>query len=314
MEPGSRISARAYAKVNLALAVGPPLPAAAGGGAHAGFHPICSWMHAIDLFDDLELVRLPEGEASRYDIAWAADAPRPSPIDWPVEKDLCVRAHRGIEIQAGRPLPLALTLRKRTPVGGGLGGGSADAAAMIRAVDAMFDLHMRDVARAALARSLGSDVLFFLTAPALNQPPSAAIVSGLGDVLETAPKACAWLMLILPPMGCPTGPVYRAFDALAHAPLRDSQVRTLAAGAAEHDGRVDSAALFNDLSEASFTVAPGLREIRDRAAHALGRPVHVTGSGSTLFAVCASRAEAHVACAKVAVRDAAVRTLACGLL
>ncbi|MFN0011492.1 MAG: 4-(cytidine 5'-diphospho)-2-C-methyl-D-erythritol kinase [Phycisphaerales bacterium] len=314
MEPGGHISARAYAKVNLALAVGPPLPAGAGGGAHAGFHPICSWMHAIDLFDELELTRLPAGESSRYDISWAADAPRPSPIDWPVEKDLCMRAHRAIEARAGRTLPLALTLRKRTPVGGGLGGGSSDAAAMIRAVDTMFDLHVSDQARAAIARSLGSDVLFFLSAPALDQPPAAAIVSGLGDVLETVPKARAWLALILPPMGCPTGPVYRAFDALPHAPLREQQVRALTAGAAAHDGRVDTAGLFNDLAEPAFTVAPGLRQIRDRAALALRRPVHVTGSGSTLFAVCESSAEAQAACDRVAAGEGTVRTLACALV
>src|SRR6185295_18407432 len=122
--------------VNLALSVGPPLPA---GDPRAGMHPIASWMHAIDLCDEVWITRLVTG-ASRLDIAWADDAPRPSPIDWPSEKDLAFRAHRLLEGDTGRALPAAIRIAKRIPVGGGLGGGSSDAAATLLALNDLFAL------------------------------------------------------------------------------------------------------------------------------------------------------------------------------
>ncbi len=292
------ISIPAHAKVNLALAVGPPLPPEAG--PRAGFHPVCSWMHAIDLRDTLSLTRRDAG-TSTHALAWAPDAPRPSPIDWPLDKDLCVRAQRALEAHVGHPLPVAMTLSKRIPVGGGLGGGSADAAAMLLGLSTLFDLGLDRPALRALGAALGSDVAFFLggqthdTGPAGAPPP--ALVSGLGDRIEPVARTTGWLALIFPPVGCPTGPVYRAFDA-ALAPghtLRDHAVRDLAAHTAA-TAAIPSDRLFNDLAEPAFAVAPGLRALRDTAAATLGRPVHVTGSGSTLFALCPSRAAAEAAC------------------
>src|SRR4051794_7506089 len=111
---------RAYAKVNLALSVGPPNPQR---GPGAGYHPISSWMHAIDLFDDVEVEPLPPGAKDQYDIRWTPSAPVRSIVDWPLDRDLAVRAHRLIQKHTGRRLPVSLALTKRIPVGAGLGGG-----------------------------------------------------------------------------------------------------------------------------------------------------------------------------------------------
>lgn len=262
---------RAYAKVNLALAVGPPIPAGRPG---AGYHPIASWMHAIDLFDEVTARRLPDGAASVYRVAWAAGAPRPSPIDWPVERDLGARAHRALEDAAGRPLPVELTATKRIPVGGGLGGGSSDAGAALILLDALFGLGLGRERLGAIGLSLGSDVPYFVD----GAPPRPALVTGLGERIERTRQAVAELVLLLPAFGCATGPVYRDFDASPPTRLREAPVRALAATA-----RVADAALFNDLSSAAERVEPRLAELRRRAHAAAGVPVHMTGSGSTLF-------------------------------
>ena len=304
------ISARAYAKVNLALAVGPPLPPSAG--AHAGFHLICSWMHAVDLFDDLSLTRLHHNDHSRHEIAWASDAPKPSPIDWPIEKDLCVRAHRLIEQRTARTLPLHLALRKRIPVGGGLGGGSSDAASTILAINTLFALNLSPQTQLDIARSLGSDVAFFLSSPTPLSPPAPAIVSGLGERLDPLAPVSGCLLLILPPMGCPTGPVYRAFDAAPAKPVPEADIRALATRAAR-ESRIPHADLFNDLAAPAFAVAPSLAAIRDAATRTLNQPVHITGSGSTLFSVfdapaaaAAARDRVRSACPGVAAITAAL--------
>ena len=256
----------APAKVNLALAVGPP--------AEDGMHPISSWMVTIDLCDELLVTRLPDDRFSRYAILWHEEARRRSDIDWSITRDLAVRAHLALEAHVGRRLPVQLKLEKRIPVGGGLGGGSSDAAAMLRAVDALFDLGLGDEELARIGAGLGSDVPFLVRG-------GSAIVEGLGERLEPhAAHPELHLVLLLPESACPTGPVYAAFDEQSPGPLRDDAVRRLAG-----DGTLppDPAALFNDLAPAAMRLAPELGTLSDAFGALAERPAHLTGSGSTLF-------------------------------
>lgn len=260
------VARRAPAKLNLALAVGRAHPA---GDPHAGMHPIASWMHTIDLSDEVEVTPLRQGP-SRHSVEWAPDALRPTPIDWPIDRDLAVRAHALLERETGRSLPIILSLRKRIPVGGGLGGGSSDAAATLLAIDHAFDLHLRPERLLTLARELGSDVPFFLE-------PGPAIVEGLGERITRVEPRSDEVVLIVPPFACPTGEVYRAFDQSPPAPLRDAEIRRLA-----RDG-LEPRALFNDLTAAAIAVQPALAVLTERIRSVVPHPVHMSGSGSTLF-------------------------------
>lgn len=298
------VTLQAHAKVNLALAVAAPLPA---GHPRAGMHPIASWMAPLDLADDLTISALPPGSASVFDLAWHADAapalssapaahsaahPAPAPltIDWPLEKDLAFRAHAALSAHVGRPLPVAVTLRKRIPAGGGLGGGSADAAAMLRGLDHLFHLALPEATLHALAAALGSDIPFFIDAsrppapaPAPTLPPRPALVSGLGERVQRLPARGerVAITLVFPPFGCPTGAVYRAFDDAPPSRFREDEAARLAA--APHPPTDDD--VFNDLAPAAERAEPRLAALRRELSGALGRPVHVSGSGSTLFAL-----------------------------
>ncbi len=267
------MSRRAYAKVNLALAVGPPIPA---GRPNAGYHPIASWMHSIDLYDEVAVRRLGDDGASRFRVEWAADAPRRSPIDWPAEKDLAFLAHAALERAAGRTLPVELTVRKRIPAGGGLGGGSSDAAATLVLIDEVFGLGLGAARLREIGLTLGSDVGFFVDPP--HSPARPAFVGGLGDEVERVPAARGSLLLVIPPLGCETGAVYRAYDGAPAASFRVDEVRALARAAA-----LDGLRFFNDLSAAAERVEPRLGELRRRAERVTGGPVRMSGSGSTLF-------------------------------
>ena len=263
------IALQAPAKLNLALSVGPP--------DERGMHPICTWMVTVSLCDDLLVTRLDEGRLSRYVVLWHADAPRPREINWPVRRDLAARAHVALEHHVGRPLPVHLTLDKRIPVGGGLGGGSSDAAAMLRAVNELFDLGLTNDTLREIAAGLGSDVAFFVGG-------GSALVHGFGERVETLTGTGELhAAIVLPDAFCPTGRVYAAFDeSPATAAWRGDEVRALAKrGAAPPPESV-----FNDLATAAIHVAPGLSEPLRRLGELAERPAHVAGSGSSLFVLC----------------------------
>lgn len=260
------------AKVNLTLSVGPPRAA-------DGMHPICSWMVRVSLYDDLTIVPRTDA-ASSYDIAFADDAPQPSPIDWPVESDLAVRAHRLIERHVGRELPVQMVVRKRIPVGAGLAGGSSNAATMMIALNETFDLGLTRDTLAELSGQLGSDIAFFFG------PPS-AVISGVGDVIEPGPEYHTRrdLVLLLPPLSCNTGAVYRQYDAQIAGrdiAVEDYRYCTQPSGNA-HDFMMQA---FNDLQEPAFDVEPRLREIESKCVELLDTYPQVTGSGAAMFIVC----------------------------
>jgi len=274
--PKVRISA--HAKVNLALALAGPEPP---GSAREGWHRICTWMHAIDLADEVLVEPLVRGSASTWSARWADDAPRPGLVDWPVEKDLAWRALKAIERHVGRPLPTRIVLTKRIPTGAGLGGGSSDAAATLVGVDRAWGLGLGLDTLRHLGATLGSDVPFFIDR---HNPVPPGVVSGFGEIVERTARATGTLVLLIPHFGCPTGRVYAAFDELWRqggiGPLRAREVHRMADIAI-----ADNARLFNDLAGPACMVAPGLAPLRAAAAEAIGREPHITGSGSAMFAV-----------------------------
>ena len=285
---------RAHAKINLALSLAGPEPA---GAPRAGWHRISTWMHAIELADDVLIEPLAESSdaVSTWSARWAPDAIRPGVIDWPPERDLAWRALRAVEAHVGRPLPTRLVLTKRIPTGAGLGGGSADAGTTLLAVNQAWGLGLGVDVLQTLGATLGSDVPFFVDTPGTgSDAPGPAVVGGFGEAIERTPRAAAELVLMVPAFGCATGSVYRAFDESVKSghsgTLEAERIEALA-----RRGTVDSAALWNDLAEPACAVQPELTSLRMRAREVLGEEVHITGSGSAMFAIVESGAAAPLA-------------------
>lgn len=272
-----RVERRAWAKVNLCLSVASPEPP---DSPRPGWHRIASWFHAIGLHDTLVLTSLPPGRETVLERLWAPHAPRAAPIDWPAERDLALRALRLLERRVGRPLPTHLRVEKRVPVGGGLGGGSSDAAATLRAAN---DLHRLGLSRDELQQlgaQLGSDVPFFLDD---HDPPRPALVTSFGEEIERLEPLGAVIDLAVPPFGCPTPEVYAALDRIRPGPVAADEPRVRRAIDQARLRGLAHADLFNDLSEPACIVQPRLARLRDRL-RALGwsRPL-VTGSGACVF-------------------------------
>jgi 4-diphosphocytidyl-2-C-methyl-D-erythritol kinase len=197
-----------------------------------GYHLIDAEMVTVDLADELAID--PGGDG--LEVVHEAGRGLAVPAD---SSNLVVRALR----LAGRTAHVRLT--KRIPAGGGLGGGSADAAAVLRW--AGFD----DPEAAA---ELGADVAFCLRG-------GRARVTGVGEVLQSLPPVDRVLTLLTPPFGCSTPAVYRSWDDL---------------GGPTVDGP-------NDLEPAALAVEPRLAEWRDRLGDATGETPVLAGSGSTWF-------------------------------
>lgn len=266
----------APAKLNFTLSVGPP-------DAGHGMHPISSWMATLDLVDDLHVTRLDDDSISRYAVGWHGEAKRPTDINWAVRDDLSVKAHQAMERFANRQLPVQMRLEKRIPVGGGLGGGSSDAAAMLRACNRLFELNLEDESLRHIGASIGSDVPFLVRG-------GSALVDGFGDRIEPlGDMPDIYAVLCFPETSCSTAAVYGRFDAMGGGTLRADAVR----------GAIQTGRYFNDLAEPALQEAPILRELQSAIECTAGRPVHVSGSGSTLFLTCDTSMEAGAIAAAV---------------
>ena len=197
------------------------------------------------------------------------------------ESNLVTRALRLLEGELG-PLPGKAVLTKRIPAGGGLGGGSSDAAALLRGLGGSLGSERLQ----ALAARLGADVAFLVRG-------GTARGTGRGEQLEALPAPPPLpVILAFPDFGCPTGPVYGQWDRERYRPAAGSSVRVVAA---LRQGSGLTEALGNDLEPAACALFPALHETFAGLREAGCEPVLLAGSGSTVVGFPAGDPEAVLA-------------------
>jgi 4-diphosphocytidyl-2-C-methyl-D-erythritol kinase len=242
-----------------------------------GLHAISSILASIDLCDDLtvavadsdEVVCEPPLEGANL----AADA---------------VSAFR-LAIGGGLP-PLRVDIVKRIPVAAGLGGGSADAAAALRAANRLAGEPLRIPELRSLAAALGSDV------PS-QVDPRHALVGGTGERVEPVQLPAMTLVLVPADDGLSTAAVYDEADRIGatRERLDPGAVRAAAALPLEEL----AAAVENDLEAAAIALRPELVATREALLARSALAAHVTGSGPTVYGVFADRAAAEAAAAEL---------------
>jgi 4-diphosphocytidyl-2-C-methyl-D-erythritol kinase len=263
-------TAFAAAKVNLYLHVAPPTP--------DGYHPIASLMAFADVGDVVSAA--PSGALSL-----AINGPFGGAL--PVQDDnLVLRAARALLAEAGRPDAGArLTLTKVLPIAAGLGGGSSDAGAALRLLNAMLALGFDEPRLEAVAATIGADGAACLRGRML-------VAEGRGELLSAAPAMPPLpAVLVNPSAPSPTGPVYRAYDASGAPGAADRPTPPVL------DTVADVAAWLadcrNDLEAPALALEPRIDEalaaLRAAPQSLLTR---MSGSGATCFCLCATRAEA----------------------
>ena len=272
---------QAPAKLNLCLYLGPT--------RDDGLHELCSLFEPLALSDAIEV-----SESSSDEVLCAG-----------VEgENLAARALAALRSAGWEHPPLRLEIEKRIPVAAGLGGGSADAAAVLRLAreSGKADTEVPDLER--IAARLGADVPSQLS-------PALALVQGAGERVERLPAPASHAVLLLPAGGgLSTAAVFAEADRLGlgrdAAELADLAVRlrqAVDAGASPLDYRDK---LANDLEPAALSLRPDIGEALDALREAGAPLVFMSGSGPTAVGLFPDLAEAKSAATRIERDDAIV--------
>ena len=255
----------APAKINLALAV--------TGKREDGYHDLRSVFATIDLADR---VRVAPSQHLEVRIAPDVGAPRGD--------DLASRAVRAMAAATGHDAAAFVQIRKRVPVAAGLGGGSSDAAAVIRALATIW--RRDDVDLVAVAATVGSDVPFFVRGARV------ALVSGRGERVDPLPAPPPMhVVIVRSRLRLSTTDVFAAL----RSDDRGAMVSVDSVRGAFAQRSVTAELLRehakNDLLAAAERLCPEIAQARARAAHR-GIQLALSGSGPTLFTVADDRRDA----------------------
>ena len=201
--------------------------------------------------------------------------------------NLVLRAARALAAAAGRPAAAELALVKRLPVASGIGGGSADAAATLRALVRLWRLDAGRVDLPRLALTLGADIPVCLA----SRP---ARMGGIGEIVAASPRLPEFgLLLSNPRVPLPTPSVFRARTGAFAPPAQLPDAWPDAARMA-----ADLASLGNDLQDAAVSLCPPVAEVLAAIAAQPGCLLaRMSGSGATCFGIFATPARAATAAA-----------------
>lgn len=270
---------RAPAKINLGLRV--------VGKRADGYHLLDTIMVAITLFDELEIKKRKPDKPKGKQVAQLRVT-----CDHPLvprgEKNLAYRAASLLLHEAGVTAPLDIHIRKRIPVGAGLGGGSTDAAAALVGITRLLKLHFAPRRLEKLAACLGADVPFFIRARPVR-------ARGIGDRLTPLKRVPPWWLVILYP-GFPvsTAWVYGNLRLNLTKSRANTKLSTLLTSAPKF-----ADLLVNDLEVVTVKRYPRIKRLKDSLIELGAARALMTGSGSAVFGIFGSREKAKMAYRKL---------------
>ena len=232
-----------------------------------GYHELQTLFQLIDLADTIAIQVREDGAIERPE----------GPAEVPAESDLAVRAARSLKAASGSSLGATLRVLKRIPQGGGLGGGSSDAATTLLALNELWGCGLSREELAALGTPLGADVPVFIGG-------LSAWGEGIGERLTPVELPERWYLIIHPGCAVSTRSVFQSPELTRNSPL--ITIRDFF----ESGGR-------NDCEPIVRRLCPEVGEALDWLARLA--PARLTGTGSCVFAACASAIEAERLAARV---------------
>lgn len=226
-----------------------------------GFHNLETVFQLVDLCDELTITTRSDGRIIREPLP---DDPVLAAL--PAEQDLTVRAARLLQQTSGTALGASIHVRKRIPAGGGMGGGSSDAATVLLALNRQWALGLSVSRLAELGLMLGSDVPVFVHG-------RTAFASGRGEVLEPIDTPPRWFVVICPRVMVSTAGIFGSPQLTRDTPAL--KIRALPA-----DGG------HNDCEPVVRSLYPQVAEVLDRL---MPQGARLTGTGASVFVTADSR-------------------------
>lgn len=257
---------KAPAKINLGLDI--------VGRHEDGYHELAMIMVSVDLNDYVSL------ESLEDDCIVVTSDSHKMPLD---EKNDVYKAARLIKEKYGIKTGIKISLEKHIPICAGMGGGSSDAAATIRGLNRLWHLEMSVEEMIAIGFQIGSDVPYCLTA-------GCSLVSGKGEIVERLEaRLSSWVVLVKPDFGISTRTVFREIDLetitrVSISSLREALVANDYEAMLQHMG--------NSLEDITIARKPLIQTIKDRMLKSGADIALMTGSGPTVFALCATEKRA----------------------
>lgn len=260
------IKIEAPAKINLTLEV--------LARREDGYHDISSILQTISLCDTLSFKQADE-------IKITGDAP-----GWQASKSLVSKAAALIKEATGCPKGAAINVVKRIPLLSGLGGDSSDAAATLKGLNKLWELHLTPWRLAEIGSELGSDVPYFVLG-------GTAEVGGRGDALTLLPPLPRmWVVLVEPPLERETGKTGQMYKTLGAELFTDGHFTEEVREVINRQCRPQSSILHNAFESVADESFLGLEQCRWQFLEAGAYDIHLAGSGPTLFSLFKEKREA----------------------
>ena len=254
---------RAPAKINLSLRV--------VGKRQDGYHLLDTIMVPVSLYDEIEIRK---GKSAGQLLKVTCN----HPLVPDGQKNIAYRAARLLMQGSASEQPVHIHIRKRIPVGAGLGGGSTDAAATLIGLNRLLRLRLSNAKLEEIAQSLGADVSFFIRA----RPARAR---GIGERFYLIGKLLRfWLVIVYPGFPVSTAQVFNKF----RSTLTKPPVNTSISSSLKSIDKL-SGLLVNDLESVTLNRYPKIGLIKERLLHEGAVGGLMTGSGSSVFGVFASK-------------------------
>lgn len=244
LDPAQPLRVPAPAKINLFLHI--------VGRRPDGYHLLQTAFRMLDWGDEITLRRRDDGLIVRTN-----DVP-----GVPAEDDLVVRAARALQAASGSPFGAEIGVLKRIPMGGGLGGGSSDAASVLLALNRLWGCGLSRKALQEIGLKLGADVPFFIFG-------ETAFAEGVGEALSPLAVPPAWYVMVAPPVSVPTAEIFSTKEL-----TRDTEILIMQ-GFAAHKTR-------NDMQAVVCVKYPEVAESLEWLSQY--GDARMSGSGACLFA------------------------------
>lgn len=252
-----QIRLKAYGKINIGLDVTGKRP--------DGYHLVKMILQTVDLYDDVLVRKIPEGIQIKTNKPFI-------PCD---ERNLAYKAAKAVMEHCGIKEGVRIDIGKRIPVAAGMAGGSTDAAAVLKAMDKMFDLNLSAETMDALAVKLGADVPFCLRR-------GTYLAEGIGEELTKLPDMPhCFCLLVNPGFGVSTKEAYDRIDEIED--LKHPDIDRVISGLGRKDKWEVASAMGNVLEQAVIPKHPEIEEIKQKMKSLGAFGTMMSGSGPTVF-------------------------------